>query len=82
MQIKLYSTADDNQLAHLTLPDVVTLNTEYQSGLVAVEGQPNWMSRWASNHARVDMGELVDAEYQPGKAPAGRLQLYRQCDCK
>jgi len=51
----------------LALPLVVADGVAYQSGLVSVEGSPELEVRVATKARRVDVGELVDADYQPGR---------------
>lgn len=51
----------------LRLPIVAADGVAYQSGLVSVEGSPELEVRVATKARRVDVGELVDAEYQPGR---------------
>jgi len=50
----------------LALPIVRAGGVAYQSGLVAVEGSAELDVRLDTTARRVDVGELVDAEYQPG----------------
>ena len=55
----------------LALPVVEADGVAYQSGLVAVEGSPELDVRIAAHPRKVDIGELVDAEYQPGRRLLG-----------
>jgi hypothetical protein len=55
----------------LDLPVIAAGGVAYQSGLVAVEGSPELDVQVAEHPRRVDVGELVDAEYQPGKRLLG-----------
>lgn len=54
------------ELADLTLPVVRADAVAYQSGLVAVEGAAELDVEIPAHPRKVDVGELVDAEYQPG----------------
>ncbi len=55
----------------LALPLVEAAEVAYQSGLVAVEGSAELDVRVTEHPRRVDIGELVDAEYQPGRRLLG-----------
>ena len=55
----------------LALPVIAAAGVAYQSGLVAVEGIPELDVQVVEHPRRVDVGELVDAEYQPGKRLLG-----------
>ncbi|NUQ63983.1 MAG: hypothetical protein HUU20_16010, partial [Pirellulales bacterium] len=57
----------------LALPIIQAGNVAYQSGLVAVEGtaELHVEVKAAQRARRVDVGELVDAEYQPGRRLLG-----------
>ncbi len=59
------------QLANWTLPDIRTENVDYQSGLIAVEGDVELDINVAQHPRTVDMGELIDAEYQVGSRLLG-----------
>ncbi len=55
----------------IPLPDARAEDVLYQSGLIALEGHPE-IDIVAENHPRaVDIGELVDAEHQPGRRLLG-----------
>ncbi len=56
---------------NLALPIVEADGVAYQSGLVAVEGSPELDVVVTTGARRVDIGELVDAEYQPGRRLLG-----------
>ena len=60
----------------LPLPIVRAAGVAYQSGLVAVEGSAELDVRVKTAARRVDVGELVDAEYQPGRRLLGAF-LYQ-----
>ena len=60
-----------DQLANWTLPTARTENVAYQSGLVAVEGHAELDINVSVHPRTVDMGELVDAEYQVGSRLLG-----------
>ncbi len=55
----------------LALPIVEADGVAYQSGLVAVEGSPELDVVVKTGARKVDIGELVDAEYQPGRRLLG-----------
>lgn len=55
----------------LTLPELRAENVAYQSGLVALEGHPEIDVQITRHGRSVDIGELVDAEYQVGKRLLG-----------
>ncbi len=57
--------------ADLALPVVTADGVSYQSGLVAVEGSAELDVRVTESPRRVDIGELVDAQYQPGRRLLG-----------
>jgi hypothetical protein len=50
-----------------TLPIARGQDVAYQSGTIAVEGHPELEIEMIQNPRAVDIGELVDAEYQVGK---------------
>ncbi len=55
----------------LGLPLVRAEGVQYQSGFVAVEGSPELDVRVTAHPRRVDVGELVDADYLPGRRLLG-----------
>ena len=55
----------------MALPIVAVEGVEYQSGLVSVEGNPELEVDIQTKIRRVDVGELVDAAYQPGRGLLG-----------
>jgi len=55
----------------LALPVIRAEGVAYQSGLVAVEGSAELDVRVTEAPRKVDIGELVDAEYQPGRRLLG-----------
>jgi hypothetical protein len=62
----------DQEPKNLPLPIVRADGVAYQSGLLAVEGSPELDVQVAPTGARgVDVGELADAEYQPGRRLLG-----------
>ena len=56
---------------NLALPIIEADGVAYQSGLVAVEGSPELDVVPKTEARKVDIGELVDAEYQPGRRLLG-----------
>lgn len=57
--------------SQLPLPIVRAANVIYQSGTFAVEGNMEFDIQVKSDARKVDVGELVDAEYQVGKRLLG-----------
>ncbi|MBN2218303.1 MAG: hypothetical protein JW719_13085, partial [Pirellulales bacterium] len=57
----------DRDPRDLALPIVAAEGVAHQSGLVAVEGNAELDVRVTTDARPVDVGELVDAEYQPGR---------------
>ena len=55
----------------LAIPVVLADGVAYQSGLVAVEGCAELDVRVDTSLRRVDIGELAEADYQPGKRLLG-----------
>ena len=62
--------AGDEQ-AELQLPVVKAEGVEYQSGTVAVEGSADLDVEVLTSPRKIDVGELVDAQYQPGRRLLG-----------
>ena len=56
---------------NLALPVIRAADVVYQSGLVAVEGSAELDVHVTESPRKVDIGELVDAEYQPGRRLLG-----------
>ncbi len=54
-----------------TLPLIAADGVIYQSGLVAVEGCAEFNVQVNTKDRKVDVGELVDADYQPGRRLLG-----------
>lgn len=61
----------EESLSNLSLPVVKAEGVSYQSGLVSVEGSAELNVEVKSDLGKADVGELVDAEYQPGKRLLG-----------
>ncbi|MCX5670011.1 MAG: hypothetical protein NTU94_01645 [Planctomycetota bacterium] len=59
------------EVRDLPLPVIEADGVAYQTGLVAVEGSPELDVSITEHPRRVDIGELVDAEYQPGRRLLG-----------
>jgi len=53
------------------LPIIAASDVVYQSGVVAVEGSAELNVKVTDHPRQVDVGELVDAEYQPGRRLLG-----------
>lgn len=68
----------------LRLPLVAAENVVYQSGLVSVEGSAELDTRLTAEGARpVDIGELADADYMPGRRLLGAFgYVTDQADAK
>ena len=60
-----------DEQAELKLPVVKAEGVAYQSGTVAVEGSADLDVEVLDSPRKVDVGELVDAQYQPGKRLLG-----------
>ncbi len=65
----------DETLDEFALPLVKADGVDYQSGLVAVEGSAELDVDVKTHLRRVDVGELVDAEYQPGRRLLGAYEF-------
>lgn len=70
----------DAPLKAYPLPQIRTENVAYQSGLIAVEGAPELDVTVVEHPRSVDMGELVDAEYQAGKRLLGVFSYVGSAD--
>lgn len=55
----------------LSMPLVAAADVAYQSGLVSIEGSAELDISLAEHPRRVDVGELTDAEYRPGRRLLG-----------
>ncbi len=53
------------------LPLVRAMDVAYQSAIVAVEGSPEFDAQVETNGRKIDVGELVDADYQVGQRLLG-----------
>ncbi|MBN2021524.1 MAG: hypothetical protein JW809_01905 [Pirellulales bacterium] len=62
---------DDETSQELDAPVVRAGGVAYQSGLVAIEGSAELDVQVTAKARRVDVGELVDARYQPGRRLLG-----------
>lgn len=71
LAVDFQQPAGAEALADFALPTVRAANVAYQSGLVAVEGSAELAVRIVEHPRKVDVGELVDAEYQPGRRLLG-----------
>jgi len=83
---------DGGESASVPLPIVRAGGVAYQSGFLAVEGHPELEVRVPQPPRKVDIGELVEAEYQPGprllgaysfvgEPPEVRLSVLRAQGC-
>ena len=59
------------QMEEFPLPLIRAADVAYQSGLVAVEGNAELDVRVTEHPRKVDIGELVEAEYLPGRRLLG-----------
>ena len=66
---------EGSETRDLVLPVIEADGVVYQTGRVAVEGSPELDVRITSHPRRVDIGELVDAEYQPGRRLLGAFEF-------
>ena len=57
------------------LPVVLAENVTYQSGMIAVEGNAELDVRVLKHPRKVDVGELVDADYAPGRRLLGAFNF-------
>lgn len=78
----------DDEPQDFVLPLVRAVDVVYQSAIVAVEGNPEFDIQIETAGRKIDVGELVDAEYQVGRrllgafgfinAPAVTLDVFRR----
>jgi hypothetical protein len=61
----------EEELQDWQLPLVRAMGVAYQSATVAVEGSPEFDAQLETNGRKIDVGELVDADYQVGKRLLG-----------
>ena len=61
----------DDEPRGLVLPIALARDVEYQSAIVAVEGNPEFDISIDSGGRKIDVGELVDADYQVGRRLLG-----------
>jgi len=65
----------DRDHEDLSLPVVLADGVAYQSGRVCIEGNPELDVQVISDLRKADIGELVDAEYRPGKRLLGAYEF-------
>jgi hypothetical protein len=66
---------DEREPKDFLLPLVRAANVEYQSAIVAVEGHAEYHIDVNTHARKVDVGELVDADYQASKRLLGAYSL-------
>ena len=66
-----FQQPQDDQATDLTLPLVRALDVAYQSGTIAVEGSLEQEVQVKTALRKVDVGELAEADYQPGRRLLG-----------
>lgn len=71
----------EKSLSDLALPVVRAGNVAYQSGMIAVEGNPELTIELPQHPRSVDIGELADAEYQPGPRLLGVFAFVGEYPC-
>ena len=71
LAVEFQQRLSEKQLERLTLPAVRADGVVYQSGIVSVEGSPEIDVKIVEHPRKVDIGELVDAKYQPGRRLLG-----------
>lgn len=71
LAVDLEQPLTPDQLVNLALPLPQTEQVAYQSGLVAVEASAELDVTLLAHPRKVDVGELVDAQYLPGKRLLG-----------
>jgi len=59
----------------LALPMIVAADVAYQSGLVSVEGDSELDVKITGDLRQVDVGELAEAQYQPGRRLLGVFEF-------
>jgi len=71
LAIDFTQSLNTNEKQSLKAPIVRAENVDYQSGKIAVEGHSELEVDFAEHPRSVDIGELVDADYQVGKRLLG-----------
>ena len=71
LAVSFQQRQDITKTKSYTLPLVKADGVKYQSGLIAVEGSSELDIKLPDTLRRVDVGELVDADYQPGRRLLG-----------
>ncbi len=62
-----YLTIDEAQLANLTLRPITASDVQFQSAMVSVEGNSELDIQIETQGRSIDVGELEEAIYQPGR---------------
>lgn len=70
-QDRLPETANGQKATEQSLPLIAAADVIFQSGLAAVEGSAELDVQVATTSRKVDVGELAEAEYQPGRRLLG-----------
>jgi len=71
LAVSFHRAINEKERKGFVLPIVAADGVEYQSGLVAVEGSAEREVTLETDLTRVDVGELVDAHFQPGRRLLG-----------
>ncbi|MFV2068631.1 MAG: hypothetical protein ACC645_16800, partial [Pirellulales bacterium] len=75
LAVEFQQRLKDQEPKDLLLPLVRAADVEYQSAIVAVEGNAEYHVDIRTEARNVDVGELVDADYQTGKRLLGAYRL-------
>ena len=75
LAVDLQYALDEVEGEVVSLPVVRAADVAYQSGIVAVEGSSELDVQLIEHPRRVDVGELVDAQYQPGRRLLGAFEF-------
>ncbi|MBN2580417.1 MAG: hypothetical protein JXB10_15645 [Pirellulales bacterium] len=61
----------EKELQNVALPLIAADGVEYESGILAVEGSAEFETKVKTDARKVDVGELAEADYQPGRRLLG-----------
>ncbi|MDZ4852435.1 MAG: hypothetical protein SGI77_24365 [Pirellulaceae bacterium] len=71
LSVDFTQNVNDSERTGIVLPVVRAELVDYQSGTMAIEGHPEFDTRVVKKPRSIDIGELVDAEYQAGSRLLG-----------